>query len=499
MAPEPHMPAAGTDYPAADDHSPLSEMLAQEPSRVTRRFLYALLIALAGGIGVASVLRVDVTISAPALLLPEGKALPIQPDVAGTVVEVRVREGTRVAAGEVLAELDSEKAGEQLFALTEASLKWKNARDVVDVVLKIELEKIRDAIKASKEEIAHLGRDRALLLKKQQQEELAFHLRGEAYAEQLRKLDEGERRLAGDARVAEDLHTFRAHQLDARTRLYNRQAVSELELLSARRETEESRVGVETVRSRQREAANDRSLVQKLYLRDAAQHNKALAEIEQDLGRNRFQADTAANKILTLSNDARLKEIEARTNERTARFEYDQARQKAALTRNPRNRQTVSAVDRGSPVVGRILIVAPVAGRVGTVKVLRRGEAVERGQTLMTLLPDGPLVVEIRVPNKDVGLVKVGQPVKLKLDAFPFAEYGSVRGELINVPPDAEAVDTPADSFYRATARLDQQAVRKNGAAVALLSGMTATAEVITDRKTVLELLLTPLLEPFQK
>src|SRR5260370_38864266 len=99
MAEDPHTPAA-------DDNSPLSEMLAQEPSRVTRRFLYALLISLAGAIVAASILRVDVTVTAPALLIAEGKALPIQPDLGGTVLEVNVREGARVSQGDVRAVLE---------------------------------------------------------------------------------------------------------------------------------------------------------------------------------------------------------------------------------------------------------------------------------------------------------------------------------------------------------------------------------------------------------
>jgi HlyD family secretion protein len=504
MAEEPHTPAAQTpaqasDTQAPDDNSPLSEMLAQEPSRITRRFLYALLISLAGAVVTASVLHVDVTVTAPATLIPEGKALPIQTDLPGTVVEVKVREGTRVARGDILAVLESEKAGEQLFNLREASLKWKNADHALRVVLPIERKKIRDEIQSLEEEIAHLGRDRKLLLEKKQHEESAFKLTGEAYAELKRKLDEAQRRLAGDVKVADELLTFRIRQLDARTRLFKLQAVSELELLSARREEDEARTGTETVRSKMREAGNDRILAQKNYLRAAETHQKALAEINQDLGKNAFQASSARSKILKLQSDEKLKELEATTNERTAWFEYDLARKKAELPRNPLDRQTVSAVDSGAAVVGRILVIAPVAGRIGTVKVLRRGEAFERGQTMMTLLPDGPLVAEIRVPNKDVGLVKAGQPVKLKLDAFPFAEYGSVRGQLVNVPPDAEGTETPDSSFYRATARLDDQSVRKNGETVALLSGMTATAEIITDRKTVLGLILTPLLEPFQK
>ena len=88
--------------------------------------------------------------------------------------------------------------------------------------------------------------------------------------------------------------------------------------------------------------------------------------------------------------------------------------------------------------------------------------------------------------------------LKLKLDAFPYAEFGSLKGELINIPPEAEGLDRPAESFYRATARLETQAVRKNGSGVPLLAGMTASAEIVTERKTLLQLALTPLLEPFR-
>jgi HlyD family secretion protein len=474
-------------------------MLAQEPSRVTRRFLYALLLFLATAVVVAAVVHVDVTVTAPAILIPEGKALAVQPEVGGTVVELSVEEGTRVAKGDVLVVLDSEKAGEQLFTLSEAALKWKNAVDAVEKVLPLEIEKNEDEIKSLEEEIASLGRERTHLQRKRKHEDQAFKLLDDVYAEQVRKLDEAEQRLDSDLKIAAQTQAYRVRQLDSTAQAYELRAVSQLEFLAARRDVEEAKNNLEKVQSQIREAKNDRTLATKNYLRDSQQHHKALAEIDQDLERNAARAREDRGKILKLRSERRLKELETTTNERTARLEYDLARQKAELTRGPLNRRTVDAVARGtSPVVGRVLVTAPCAGRIGSVKVRRQGEAVERGQTLMTLLPDGPLVAEVRVANKDVGLVRPGQSVKLKLDAFPFAEYGSVRGELVNVPPDAEGVDTPGDSFYRASARLDDQAVRKNGSSVALVSGMTATAEVITERKTVLELLLTPLLEPFQ-
>jgi membrane fusion protein, hemolysin D len=488
-------------FPAARKHeeSPLSEMLAQEPSRLTRRFLYGLLIALGAAVVVASVLRVDVTVSAPALLIPEGKALPIQPEIAGTVVEVRVQEGASVARGDVLAVLESEKAGEQLLALREAALKWQTAQSALEVLLPVELKKIDTEIAALREEEAHRAREQTHLKRKREHEDRAFRLLTEAHAEQLHKLAELEKRLATDEQISSQAYTNRLKVLEAETNLFRKQAISEVEYMEVRRQAGEALGNLVKVRSQQREARNDRALAEKNYLRDVEGHRKALVEIDQELERADFQARDARGKALALESSRRLKQLEAETSTRTAKAEYELARRKAELSRGPLNRQAVEDVYQGlSPALSRILVTAPCAGRVGTVQIRRTGEAVERGQTLMTLLPDGPLVAEVRIANKDVGLIHTGQEVKLKLDAFPFAEYGSVRGVLTLVPPDAEGMDKPGESFYRATARLKQSSVQKNNSTVALVSGMTATAEVITERKTVLELLLTPLLEPFQ-
>src|SRR5262249_905207 len=157
------------------------------------------------------------------VLIPEGKALPIQPEVAGTVVEVRVREGTRVAAGDVLAVLDSEKAGEQLFTLSEAALKWKNAERAVHVVLPVEKKKCDDEIGSLDDEVAHLARERGILLKKKEHEEEAYRLLGETHGEQLRKLGEAERRLEADLRTSTETHALRLRVAEARAELYRKQ------------------------------------------------------------------------------------------------------------------------------------------------------------------------------------------------------------------------------------------------------------------------------------
>jgi hemolysin D len=60
-------------------------------------------------------------------------------------------------------------------------------------------------------------------------------------------------------------------------------------------------------------------------------------------------------------------------------------------------------------------------------------------QSLITIVPEGtPLIDEATVTNEDIGYLKVGQPVEVKVDTFPFQRYGALQGVLVSVSPDAE-------------------------------------------------------------
>src|SRR5262249_23092730 len=158
-------------------------------------------------------------------------------------------------------------------------------------------------------------------------------------------------------------------------------------------------------------------LAEQNHLKDRQEHLKRLAELMGQLERNTVQSRSAQLTMLKTQNELRLKELDGETAEQTARGELEVARRRAELLRGPRNRQLVQDVAEGKVSVSSIIkVTAPVAGRIGTLSVGRQGEAVERGKTLMTLLPDGPLVAEVRIANRDVALVRVGQRVKLKLD-----------------------------------------------------------------------------------
>lgn len=140
-------------------------------------------------------------------------------------------------------------------------------------------------------------------------------------------------------------------------------------------------------------------------------------------------------------------------------------------------------------------ITAPVDGTVSTLLVTSPGAVLQAGQTIATILQRGArLLVEAHVANKDIALIEKGMPAKLKFDAFPFQDYGIVDGTVIEVSPDART-DPDSSSFYKVMIVPSQKEIGAKGKNVPLRPGLALSAEIVTERKTILGLLL----EPFRK
>jgi HlyD family secretion protein len=140
-------------------------------------------------------------------------------------------------------------------------------------------------------------------------------------------------------------------------------------------------------------------------------------------------------------------------------------------------------------------VTAPVSGIITTLDLRGSGEVLQPGQTIATIAPTGVrLVVEAQLPNKDIAFIEKGLPAKLKFDAFPFQDYGIVEGLVIDVSPDAQ-VDKENGSFYKVTIAPRKTEIAAKGKNVYLRPGLAVSAEIITERKSILSLLL----EPFRK
>jgi adhesin transport system membrane fusion protein len=146
-------------------------------------------------------------------------------------------------------------------------------------------------------------------------------------------------------------------------------------------------------------------------------------------------------------------------------------------------------------------LVAPVAGIVKFLRVNTVGGVLRAGDELMQLSPtDGNMVIEAKINPVDIGQLELGLPVQVKLDAFDFSVYGMLQGKLVYISSDTLVEQGPngqSISSYRAQVRLDAQQSNQMLANVSLKPGMTATIDVKTRTRNLLQYLLKPVIKSF--
>ena len=168
--------------------------------------------------------------------------------------------------------------------------------------------------------------------------------------------------------------------------------------------------------------------------------------------------------------------------------------------------------------LGRTKLTAPIDGVVQQTAVTTVGQVVTTGQQLAVITPGGgKLQVEALVPNLDVGFVKPGQRAVIKVDAFPFTRFGALHGKVVNIAsaaiaeqdakralanatasanvvPEAPSAPGQPESFvFPVTVSLDETAMKIDNATIPLTPGMTASVEIRTDSRRVIDYLLSPL------
>jgi hemolysin D len=120
------------------------------------------------------------------------------------------------------------------------------------------------------------------------------------------------------------------------------------------------------------------------------------------------------------------------------------------------------------------------------------GEVVESGKPIVTLVPDGEeLVVEALVLNKDMGFVKRGDSVVIKLEAYPFTRYGTLEGLVTEISPDA-IVDEKRGLVFPARIEVTKKHLRVAKDRLSLSSGMSVSAEIVTGKRRVISYLWSP-------
>jgi adhesin transport system membrane fusion protein len=146
--------------------------------------------------------------------------------------------------------------------------------------------------------------------------------------------------------------------------------------------------------------------------------------------------------------------------------------------------------------VSRTVIRAPMEGIVSRLNFSTPGGFVNMGDVMLELVPTGEaLIIEARIMPKDISHIRVEDDVRIRLSAYDSAKYGSVDGRVIRISPDAVVDErNQGASHYVVDVAIEGELVlEETGIAVTFIPGMTATVDVLSGKRTVLEYFWQPM------
>jgi adhesin transport system membrane fusion protein len=135
--------------------------------------------------------------------------------------------------------------------------------------------------------------------------------------------------------------------------------------------------------------------------------------------------------------------------------------------------------------VDRTVVRAPVRGTVKNIRMTTLGGVIQPGQAIMEIVPlEDRLLVEARVPPKDVAFLRPGLEATVKITAYDYSIYGGLEGRLEHISADTIIEGAESEPFYRIRVGTRDTHLAGPAGPLPIIPGMTATVEVLTGHKS---------------
>jgi HlyD family type I secretion membrane fusion protein len=398
---------------------------------------FAVLGAVAATIALSSTTRYNVTVKAPATIRPTGELRLVQAASEGTIATISAHENQQIKAGEAIASLN-------------------------DSELQTRKQELQDNIQQGQAELIQI---------QAQISTLATQLAAEA---SLR-----------DRSIA-----------SAQAELSRVQRQYDDDLLTTQARITEAQAGLEF-------AQGERDRYQQL-VNSGAISGSQISEKEQ------------AFKIAA----AKLEQVQVSLNPSTAaiaaaqeRVAQEQARGSATLAALGRERESLvqrqiqvqnqinknqSDLQQANIALSKSVIRASVDGVILNLNLRNAGQVVRSGEAIAQIAPANiPFVVNAYVTAQDIGKVEVGQAVQLRVSAYPYPDYGTLKGTVTTIAPDATAPKSEGGqsapstaAYYQVTITPKHPYLTKGNRQYLIQAGMEARADIISREETALTFVL---------
>lgn len=454
----------------------LSKAVQELPPIYTRMLASGISCLLFGVLVWAYFCKVDEVAVGSGQLIPAVEVRPVRSVIAGNVRSVKVKEGDRVQQGDVLVELDR-------------------------AVSQAEVDRLDKSAELIRQDIARLEAERS------GRTNAGTPLQNQLLEARLQQFDS--ELAAAQADANKQVATIAEDQVRV-TRLQENLADYKASLANAQTLLENEKGGLNIAQQRERSlhilVNPDNGAIPRIDYLDA---KDKLVQAQVSITKSEGDIITTQDKITSTEKDIAAQGQEILQTQQAYQSAQKRAdslkskRQSEILTElNKRGEElttTVGEFEKAKTERDQETIKAPVSGTIYSLKVTTGGGTVQTSEELLSILPKGEeLVLEVKVLNRDIGFVYKGMNAKVKIATFPYQEFGTVDGTVVEVSPNA-INDKDLGLVFPTRIKLNKHSIMVRDRRVELEPGMAATGEVILRKKSILSFLLEPITRKFSE
>jgi hemolysin D len=459
------------------------ELLDALPKAWTRSMLYLLVSFAAIILPWAMLTKVDETGNASGRIEPKGATQKLDSAVTGSVINVNVKEGETVKAGQVLVEMESDVLQteiQQTKAKLEGLVNRQSQLEILknQVLMSINIQRQQNQSQ-SLEKLAQLN-----------QAQQTFETKRSAYnfqnLEKIAQIDQVKQNIQSTqtqyrlatSRLRRDVSEVERYHLLLKEGIIPQTKVVELEKIAeeSHRSQEEAKFNIQTAQLRLKEEVSRYQSLMNQVKSDIEQAKLRLKEQESS-----YRSTLQGGELALLKSQEQFKDIQNQITSLQSEIVQTQG-QITSLNLQQQQR----------------IVRSPIDGTIFELPIRKPGSVVQPGQMIAQIAPkNAALILKARMPSQHSGFVKVGMPVKIKFDAYPFQEYGIVSGRITWISPNSKIQEnsTGRTENYELDIALDNPHIQVGSRQIALTPGQTASAEVIVRQRRVIDFIL----DPFKK
>ncbi|BDA72754.1 secretion protein HlyD family protein [Calothrix sp. PCC 7716] len=434
----------------------------------------------------ACVAKIEQVVPAVGQLKPKEAIKEVQAPFSGIVKQLSIKDGQQVKAGDLLLTFDSGANRAEIESLQKirASILQQNqlyrSLTVSDSLAPTQIELLQ---KKLPREVIFLLKSRTALLAENQllRKELDNTGEGQQFD------NDSQQRLQ-----------FAKKELDTRT------AAARLEVEQVKKELAQNQVKIEdsqaslkieqSILDKLKPLAEQGAIAQLQYLQQQQKvqnRNAEIATLIQEQQRLQYKIEQGRQQTDNTVAVSGKNIHDKITNNKKNIAEIDTQFTKIMLENEQRLADTNSKLAQAKLNMKYQELRAPIAGTIFDLQAKNAGFVASPTQQLLKIVPNDNYVAEIYITNKDIGFVKEGMKVDVRVDSFPYSEFGEIKGKISWIGSDALPPDQ-THQFYRFPAKvvLEKQKLNIKGREVGVQSGMSITANVkIREERRVINLI----------